>query len=296
MTKIYPNLFIVGAPKCGTTAWVKYLSSHQDIFFPDEKEPHYFNKDLPGFQWSKTLEDYLEVFSKSANEKVIGEASVQYLYSKDAASEIYKYNPNAKIVIFLRNQDTFLPSYHQQLIYNQDQTISDFDKAWTESKDFQLSKVSKTCREPKLLDYRSVGTFSEQVQRYTDLFPRENIKVIRFEAWVRESRETYLSLMDFLDLEDDGRTSFLPVNEAKQHRFGRLAKITQRPPAWMLSMSTIIKKILGRENLGLASRLRDMNHVKGYAGTTADAVKSDIIEYFKADNVKLSNILADFDG
>jgi hypothetical protein len=39
MSSPKPNLFIVGAPKCGTTEWVHYLKSHLDICFPDRKEP-----------------------------------------------------------------------------------------------------------------------------------------------------------------------------------------------------------------------------------------------------------------
>ena len=50
-----PNLFIVGAPKCGTTAWVEYLRTHPDIFFPEIKEPHYFATDLPGMRWTDSL-------------------------------------------------------------------------------------------------------------------------------------------------------------------------------------------------------------------------------------------------
>jgi hypothetical protein len=45
MSSPKPNLFIVGAPKCGTTEWVHYLKSHPDICFPDRKEPDYFNFD-----------------------------------------------------------------------------------------------------------------------------------------------------------------------------------------------------------------------------------------------------------
>ncbi|MBI3756314.1 MAG: sulfotransferase, partial [Deltaproteobacteria bacterium] len=37
-----PNFFIVGAPKCGTTAMYEYLKQHPEIFMPeDEKEPFY---------------------------------------------------------------------------------------------------------------------------------------------------------------------------------------------------------------------------------------------------------------
>ena len=40
----YPNLYIVGAPKAGTTSLYHYLSQHPDIAIPD-KEPRFFIKD-----------------------------------------------------------------------------------------------------------------------------------------------------------------------------------------------------------------------------------------------------------
>ena len=45
------NLFIVGAPKCGTTAWAEYLRSHPDIFFPIAKDDCFFALDLPKFRF-----------------------------------------------------------------------------------------------------------------------------------------------------------------------------------------------------------------------------------------------------
>ena len=41
-----PNLFLIGAAKCGTTSLYHYLKQHPDLFFPEHKEPHYFSKDL----------------------------------------------------------------------------------------------------------------------------------------------------------------------------------------------------------------------------------------------------------
>ena len=40
----YPNLYIVGAPKAGTTSLYHYLIQHPDIAIPD-KEPRFFIKD-----------------------------------------------------------------------------------------------------------------------------------------------------------------------------------------------------------------------------------------------------------
>ena len=57
-----PNLFIVGAPKCGTTAWAQYLNTHPKIGFSNRKEPHYFCDDFQGFRWAKNRIEYEEMF------------------------------------------------------------------------------------------------------------------------------------------------------------------------------------------------------------------------------------------
>src|SRR4051812_262199 len=102
------NLLIVGAPKCGTTAWFEYLRSHPDIFFPASKDDCYFADDLPNFRLANTEADYAELFRESGDAKVIGEASAMYLFSERAAGAIRAYNPDAKILIFLRKQEEFL--------------------------------------------------------------------------------------------------------------------------------------------------------------------------------------------
>ena len=100
-----PNLFIVGAPKCGTTAWSEYLRTHPDIFFPAVKDHCYFAFDLPKFRLTNTEADYAKLFAESGDAKVVGEASAMYLFSTAAAKAIRHHDPSAKILIFLRDQD-----------------------------------------------------------------------------------------------------------------------------------------------------------------------------------------------
>ena len=62
MTK--PNLFIVGAPKCGTTFLYHYLKKHSDIYFPEFKEPHFFGSDLirRNGAYHLSLDEYCNLF------------------------------------------------------------------------------------------------------------------------------------------------------------------------------------------------------------------------------------------
>jgi hypothetical protein len=88
-----PDFFIVGAPKCGTTAMQDYLSQHPEIYMSKARELHFFGSDLR-FSYERPGEvEYLSYFESATNEKRVGEASVWYLYSKQAAGEIKELNP-----------------------------------------------------------------------------------------------------------------------------------------------------------------------------------------------------------
>ena len=125
-----PNFFIVGAPKCGTTAWVEYLRAHPDVFFPNVKDQCYFALDLPNFRLTKTPAHYAALYANCGAAKVVGEASAMYLFSTAAARAIRDHDPASKILIFLRGQEDYLPSLHNQFLWDFAEEIEDFETAW----------------------------------------------------------------------------------------------------------------------------------------------------------------------
>ena len=83
-----PNLFIVGAPKCGTTAMHHYLGQHPDVYMSPVKEPCFFGSDLTIVNVRGHLRDrdaYLALF-RGRSEKVVGEATIWYLCSRRATT------------------------------------------------------------------------------------------------------------------------------------------------------------------------------------------------------------------
>ena len=115
-----PNLFIVGAPKCGTSSLHYHLSKHPEIYMSRYKEPHFFGKDLTRLNkiFYTNEKEYLSLFNIVKEEKIIGESSPQYLYSYSAPREIKEFNPESKIIILLRNPINMIYSYHSQLLYS----------------------------------------------------------------------------------------------------------------------------------------------------------------------------------
>lgn len=272
------DFFIVGAPKCGTTAWVNYLSTHPAIRFSRLKEPHYFSEDFPRFRWARTLDEYHGLFDAADEDGLLyAEASIMYLYSQVAAKKIYEYNSRAKILIFIRPYVDFLSSYHRQVFNILEEDEPDFKTAWDKQSLREEGRcIPKDCREPLFLQYKKVAEFGTQIDRYYGIFPSDQIKIICFEKWTVQPRETYLDILSFLDLHDDGRQSFEMVNAAKWQKSRFLAKLIRRPPQFLLSLSRQLKRVLNIERLGLAKKVRGMNEVETKVESVPIDLKAEI--------------------
>jgi len=98
----WPNLFIVGAPKGGTTTLWRYLDQHPDIFMCPAKEPNFFLDPTPPVR-VPTEDAYLRLFSGAGDERWLGEASGRYFSDPATPGLIEATVPEARIVISLRD-------------------------------------------------------------------------------------------------------------------------------------------------------------------------------------------------
>ena len=282
-----PNLFIVGAPKCGTTAWVEYLRTHPDIFFPNTKEDCFFALDLPKFRFIHSEAEYSRLFAESGDAKIVGEASAMYLFSEAAASAIRDYNADAKILIFLREQEEFLPSLHNQFLREFSEEIEDFETVWRLSGRRPPETVPPSCLEPRTLDYAAMGRFSEQVERYLSAFPTDQVRVIRFRDWIADPRTTYLGILDFLGLEDDGRSEFPRINEGVTYRSRRLVRLILFPPTLVRKAARLFKWVTGlqgRRIYPVVRQLVNLLSASGYKKQIDREMLDEIRRYYAEDN------------
>ena len=229
---VVPNFYILGAPKCGTSAVFRYLSEHPNVFMAIPKEPSYWSFDFPGVRARKPfpldgLGDYLRLFDRATDKHhVIGEATGHYLASQVAVSKIIQFNSASKFLVMLRNPVEFATSYHHQKIYDLLEDVADFSTAWGLQDQRALGRnIPARCWQPEFLQYRLMGSFGSQIQRLMQYVNAEQIRIILLEDLVAQPRETYLSLLEFLGLDDDGRSVFPHVNAAKTHRFRFLNSI-----------------------------------------------------------------------
>jgi hypothetical protein len=247
-----PNFFIVGAPKCGTTSLAEYLKQHPEIFMSEPKEPHFFGTDLESlwgnrFERYRDIDTYLALFVQARDEKRIGEASPWYLYSKRAADEIKKFNPSSRIIIMLRNPVDMVYSLHGQQLYNGNEDIVDFEAALDAEPDRRNGRrMPKTAHNPVALLYTDVASYCSQVQRYFDVFDREQILLIFFDDFVSDTKAIYREVLEFLDVDPDYQCEFEVHNPAKAIHSIALWRFLMIAPTRFSIIKRMIPRVLRR--------------------------------------------------
>jgi len=287
-----PNFFIVGAPKSGTTALCEYLRSHPNVFMCSPKEPHYFATDFPKKRLVTNQNDYLKLFAlANENHLRVGEASVWYLYSRDAIRNIKQFAPEAKIIVMLRNPVDFVYSMHSQALYTRNENENDFRHAWAlTSQRRNGNHIPNDCKEIKLLFYDEIGLLGEQIERLCRIFPLQQIKTIFFDDLVNDTKRIYYDVLAFLELPDDFRNDFPIVNSNKRHRLQFLSKLTRRPPICLLRAVESFKRISGLEELGLLRTIECLNRNNEKRPQLDKEIRELIIETYRNDVIKLSRM------
>jgi len=287
-----PNFFIVGAPKCGTTALSEYLREHPNVFMCTPKEPHYFATDMPKYRVVNTEKEYLALFDEvTPDHLAIGEASVWYLYSKEAIKNIKKYNANSKIIVMLRNPVDLIYSMHSQSLYSMNEDEKDFQRAWELSaKRKKGFNNPKECKDIKVLFYDDVAKLGEQVERLMAVFPLDQIKIIFSEDFFSNTGFIYKEVLKFLGLPDDHRRNFPVINQNKRHMLEWAGGFTQHPPKKILNFYFFIKKAVGFKGWSIVNALRKINTKKVKRKPLSSDFKKQLLQECSADIDKLSQL------
>ena len=217
MVSTRPSFFIVGAPKCGTTSMYRYLEQHPQVFLPAQKELNFFADDLfPDYISEK---DYLGLFAGAGDAKAVGEASVWYLYSNNAARNIHAFDPRARIIIMLREPVEMLYSLHSQQYFQGMDPQVDFAAA-----------LARGDAAGALLNYRATACYAEQVARYLELFGAERVHIILYQDLKADLPGVYRDTLAFLGLDTGFAPEFEVHNANKEPRSGLLRRLSQLPP------------------------------------------------------------------
>lgn len=225
-----PDFFIVGHPKCGTTALYEMLRAHPQIYMPELKEPWFLASDMrPRFQPPRsappleTLQEYLALFSGAERQQRAGEASSSYLLSHTAAGEIAQLCPDARIIAILREPASFLRSLHMQLLRTHVESEKDLGRAIElESSRRAGKKVPRRSHRPQLLLYSDHVRYVEQLQRYREVLPAKQLLVLIYDDFRLDNEGTVRAVLRFLGVDDGVSIAPREANPTRQRMRSQL--------------------------------------------------------------------------
>jgi hypothetical protein len=286
-----PDFFIVGAPKCGTTALIEYLKQHPDVFVPERKELDYFGSDLVFKDYSLSEERYLSWFTGANGQKRAGEGSVWYLRSTRAAAEIKAFSPTARIIIMLRNPVDVMHALHSQRVYNGNEDIEDFAAALEAEEDRRRGlRLPQRATDDFGCFYRETVRYARQIERYFDVFGRDRVRVILYDDFARETARVYRETCRFLEIDENFQPSLHVVNARKRVRSGAVREFLRRPPA----PARFFLRALGLRpdrNGGYKGWLRRVNSTAHSLRPLDPELRKTLQGEFQPDVSQLSNLL-----
>lgn len=230
-----PDFFLVGAPKCGTTALYAMLGAHPEIFLSPIKEPDYFAADIraairgayapnggrvfrPG---DDDLEAYLALFSGAGPNQRLGEGSVSYLASHVAPSAINGQCPDARILMVLRDPADRLFSHYAAAVASGSTGVS--------FSDWLADVIRRETLDTAPIGPVVAGRYGMNLQRYLSVFPHNRIHIIWHEDFVEDPAGAVRNVFSFLGVD---ATHDVPVairiNETRVPRAwlpGRIARL-----------------------------------------------------------------------
>jgi hypothetical protein len=284
----WPNLFILGAPKCGTTTVAAWLAQHPDVFMTPVKEPHYYASDLYTHVQNAGPSGYAELFKAATDRhRFVGEASTGYLFSEVAVERILHDSPDAKFIVCLRSPIEMAPALHMQRYNDGLENIADFRDAWEahERRNEGVLPLPAGCPHPRLIDYRAFCSLGAQLERLVGRVPASRVNVILLEELRADPRSVYLDTLDFLGLERFEPDQFAARNPA----FVRRSMLLHRSVRALYLYKRKLK--LPRFGTGLMALENRLNRREAPRAPVTPTMQRDLIDYFSSDVNLLGTII-----
>ncbi len=246
----FPDFYILGAPKAGTSSLAQYLDERDDVFVSKPKEPRFFAED---FRDRPITDDqrYLDLFDDAPEGAILGEATTDYLASEVAVDRILGVRQDAKFIAMLRNPVEIVFAMHAQERKNGYETIQDPEKAWAAIAPRKSGRdLPALCNEPKRLFYDDRCRLGEQVERIQGKVAPEQLKIIYMDDFSQNTAKVYRETLGFLGLDDDQRLDF-PIHNRRHHiRHPRMIQL------WKFGRT--VKDRLGLQtNFGLLNKIQE---------------------------------------
>lgn len=199
-----PNLFVVGAPRCGTTSLHHFLGTHPSIFMSDLKEPGFFVPELEAYP--KDPEWYLGLFEGADDEAYVGESSTHY-------AKLPNYPGVPERIAECCDDPRFLYLMRNPI----DRAISNYWHSTRQNAEFRspLEAIEENGK------YQAFGDYERQLTPYLDRFGRDAVFVETFERMISDPEAVTSEIYRWLGLDPAEASAEFPTKNATPNNVER---------------------------------------------------------------------------
>jgi len=248
-----PDFLIPGEARCGSTTLYSLLSQHPGVFFPSEKELHYFSsyRVEPDAERERVrLEEYQRHFAGAAPSQLCGEATPNYLFDAGACARIRAAIPDVRLLVILRDPVARAWSHYWHQV-RRGREKQAFEQA-LEAEPARIGAGDPLAR--SRFSYLSRGRYVESLRRYEQAFTREPICVLFLEELQREPAATLARVCSHLGLPAGplAQVTLTHANQGSFPRWPRLAALGQQLQRVATAAGPGVARVVNR--LGQATR------------------------------------------
>jgi hypothetical protein len=245
MTNNFPNLFIPGAAKSGTSTLHDLLHLHDNICMSSAKEPFYFVNENFSSHVDKFNSDYEILFSEKPNAIYKGESSSAYMLFPNFIERVKTHiKSKPKFIFILRNPIDRLYSHYWYLKGLGSESLN-FKEAVLNDKTIEPT-MSDRLDEGKFKNYFQYGLYGKWLSKFYEAFDESQIKIIVFEDLKQNPQMVMKDCFEFLGLEPLVNLPSISSNKTTILRFAFLHKYISRITNGKIILLKPINKIIPR--------------------------------------------------
>lgn len=282
-----PDFVIAGAAKSGTTALFEYLSYHPLVCMPREKEPGFFSADVPG---GMGPEEYQSLFRHVPVDRVTGEASTSYLYSRVAIARLAAHNPRVKVIVILRHPVDAAYSLHGYAYRYGHEDTADFEDAWRTQPE-RLARQRRPVGQIFNYDYRTVFSYAAQVRRVLEHIPASQRLFLVYEEFFADPMTHYPEVVQFLGLWPAPASEFPIVNSYLGVRSPALERVLRQPPDLLRALYAPLRPLFKAADWSPVNVIRRLNWSRQRKTPLRPSFRSELERYFGPDIAELQALL-----
>jgi hypothetical protein len=206
-----PDFVILGAMKSGTTTLYDTLAQHPQVLPCIAKEVHFFDLDYAnGLSWYRAhfpVDAYARLRALATGKKVVtGEATPYYLFHPHAPGRLRRVVPHARLIALLRDPVDRAYSHYRHNLVTKEETLTFEDALAAEEGrlrgelDRMRADDSYVSVNYRAYSYVTRGIYVDQLRVYGELFPREQLLVLKAEDYFDDPGAVYSRVLAFLGL------------------------------------------------------------------------------------------------